>query len=36
MSEQEIKEAGTGTNVFLRISIHPADAIEDVTVAIVL
>lgn len=36
MSEQEIKEAGTGTNVFLRISIHPVDAIEDVTVAIVL
>lgn len=36
MSEQEIKEAGTGTNVFLQVRIHPVDAIEDVTVAIVL
>ena len=36
MSEQEIKEAGTGTHVFLAVSIHPVDAIEDVDVAITL
>ena len=36
MSEQEIKEAGTGTHVFLTVSIHPVDAIEDVDVAITL
>lgn len=36
MSEQEIKEAGTGTNVFLKISIKPTDAIEDVDVVITL
>ena len=36
MSEQEIKEAGTGTHVFLTVSIHPVDAIEDVSVEITL
>jgi hypothetical protein len=36
MSEQEIKEAGTGTNVFLAVTIHPVDAIEDVSVEITL
>lgn len=36
MNEQEIKEAGTGTNVFLAITIHPVDAIEDVSVEITL
>ncbi|WP_312637137.1 phage tail sheath C-terminal domain-containing protein [Oscillibacter sp.] len=36
MSEQEIKEAGTGTHVFLAVSIHPVDAIEDVSVGITL
>lgn len=36
MSEQEIKEAGTGTHVFLAVVIHPVDAIEDVSVDITL
>lgn len=36
MSEQEIKQAGTGTNVFLAVTIHPVDAIEDVSVEITL
>jgi hypothetical protein len=36
MSEQEIKEAGTGTYVFLAVVIHPVDAIEDVSVEITL
>ncbi|WP_193372964.1 phage tail sheath C-terminal domain-containing protein [Oscillibacter ruminantium] len=34
MSEQEIKEANTGTNVFLLVSIKPVDAIEDASVII--
>ncbi|BAK99932.1 hypothetical protein OBV_27340 [Oscillibacter valericigenes Sjm18-20] len=34
MNEQEIKEAGTDTNVFLMVAISPVDAIEDVTVVI--
>lgn len=36
MSEQEIKEANTGTQVFLQISLTPVDAMEDVTVKIYL
>lgn len=36
MSEQEIKEAGTETRVFLAVVIHPVDAIEDVSVGITL
>ena len=36
MNEQEIKEAGTGTRVFLAVVIHPVDAIEDVSVGITL
>ena len=36
MSEQEIKEAGTGTHVFLQLSIRPIDAMEDVAVNIYL
>lgn len=36
MSEQEIKEANTGTNVFLYLDISPLDAIEDVAVKIYL
>lgn len=36
MSEQEIKEANTGTHVFLQLSIRPIDAMEDVAVNIYL
>ena len=36
MSEQEIKEANTGTHVFLSIYINPIDAMEDVAVNIYL
>lgn len=36
MSEQEIKEANTGTHVFLSIYVHPVDAMEDVAVNIYL
>lgn len=36
MSEQEIKEANTGTHVFLTIYINPIDAMEDVAVSIYL
>ncbi len=34
MSQQEIREADTGTNVFLTCAIQPVDAMEDVTVKI--
>lgn len=36
MSEQEIKEANTGTHVFLSLTIKPIDAMEDVAVDIYL
>jgi hypothetical protein len=36
MSEQEIKEANTGSNVFLKVAITPIDAMEDVAVKIYL
>ena len=36
MSEQEIKEANTGTHVFLSIYVRPVDAMEDVAVNIYL
>ncbi len=36
MSEQEIKEANTGTQVFLAITITPIDAMEDITITISL
>lgn len=36
MSEQEIKEANTGTHVFLELYISPIDAMEDVAVNIYL
>ena len=36
MSEQEIKEANTGTHVFLTLYIKPVDAMEDVAVNIYL
>lgn len=34
MTEQEIKEANTGTEVFLTVACKPVDAIEDVTIPI--
>lgn len=34
MTEQEIKEANTGTQVFLIIKIRPIDAMEDITIII--
>lgn len=34
MSEQEIKEANTGSEVFIKMTISPLDAIEDVTIAV--
>ena len=36
MSEQEIKEANTGTHVFLTVSVTPIDAMEDISVNIYL
>ena len=36
MSEQEIKEANTGTHVFLQLIVTPIDAMEDVAVKIYL
>lgn len=36
MSEQEIKEANTGTHVFLNVSVTPIDAMEDISVNIYL
>ena len=36
MSEQEIKEANTGTHVFLQLFVTPIDAMEDVAVDIYL
>ena len=36
MSEQEIKEANTGTHVFLQLFVTPIDAMEDVAVGIYL
>ena len=36
MSEQEIKQANTGTHVFLQLTIRPIDAMEDVAVNIYL
>ena len=36
MSEQEIKEANTGTHVFIQLFVTPIDAMEDVTVDIYL
>ncbi len=36
MSEQEIKEANTGTHVFLQLFVKPIDAMEDVAVGIYL
>lgn len=36
MSEQDIREANTGTHVFLAISLAPVDAMEDVAVKIYL
>ena len=36
MSEQEIREANTGTHVFLSIALTPIDAMEDVAVGISL
>lgn len=36
MTEQEIREANTGTQVFLRMTVTPIDAMEDVTVHIYL
>jgi hypothetical protein len=34
MSEQEIKEANTGSQVFLRVSCKPLDVIEDITIQV--
>lgn len=36
MSEQDIREANTGTHVFLTVSLAPVDAMEDVAVKIYL
>lgn len=36
MSEQEIKEANTGTHVFIQLFVTPIDAMEDVAVDIYL
>ena len=36
MTEQQIREANTGTYVFLAIDIKPIDAIEDVKIKIYL
>lgn len=36
LTEQEIKEYNTGTNVFLAVSIKPINAIEDIAVSITL
>ena len=36
MSEQEIKQANTGTHVFLVLYVKPIDAMEDVAVVIYL
>ncbi len=36
MSEQEIKEANTGSNVFIKINVKALDAIEDVSITIIL
>lgn len=36
MTEQQIREANTGTYVFLAIDIRPIDAIEDVHIKIYL
>jgi len=36
MSEQQIKEANTGSKVFLSASVKPLDAIEDIDLAIVI
>ncbi|MFR1050270.1 MAG: phage tail sheath C-terminal domain-containing protein [Lachnospirales bacterium] len=34
MTEQEIKEANTGSSVFLRVSCKPLDVIEDITIQV--
>ncbi|GAU79511.1 phage tail sheath subtilisin-like domain-containing protein [Fusibacter sp. 3D3] len=36
MSEQELKEANTGSNVFIKINVKALDAIEDVSITIIL
>lgn len=36
MSDQEIKEADTGTHVFIRISLKILDAVEDITIPITI
>lgn len=36
MTEQGIREADTGTNVFLALSVKPVNAIEDITIQITL